>query len=101
MRTIKLGLISGRHELPVDAYILQEVTDPTDLPGIHISVYQSLDTLLKNVDSDDFVELYVTGLTSVTIEAIQYLIEHKIVYKSMHFDRDTGGYIEQPGLTRI
>lgn len=101
MRTLKLGLINGRHELPVDSYILQGVADPTDLLNIHTSVYQSLDFLLKDIGSDDSVELYVTGLTSVAIESVQYFIEHSITYKSMHYDRETGKYIEQPGLTRI
>lgn len=98
MKTIKLGLVKGRHEMPVDEYILEEVSDPTNYEAIHVAVYQKLDQI---VSQDDFVSLYVTGLTSVAIESVQYFIEHSITYKSMHYDRETGKYIEQPGLTRI
>lgn len=101
METIKLGLINGRHPLPVDAYILEEVANPMDMAAIHVAVYQSLDNLLKGVSSNTVVELYVTGLTSVSIEAIQYFIQNGIEYVSMHYNRETGGYIPQAGLSMI
>ena len=98
MKTIKLGLVKGRHEMPVDEYILEKVSDPTDYEAIHVAVYKKLDQL---VSQDDFVSLYVTGLTIVSIECIQYFIEHGIKYQSMHFDIKTGTYFSQPGSTRI
>lgn len=101
METIKLGLINGRHPLPVDCYILEEVTDPMNMVAIHTAVYQSLDSLLKGASSNTVVELYVTGLTSVSIEAIQYFVEHGIAYTSMHYNRETESYIPQAGLTMI
>ena len=101
MKNIKLGLIDGRHPLPVDAYILKEVTDPMNMTAIHVAVYQSLDSLLKDASDDTLVSLYVTGLTSVTIESIQYFIEHGIEYRAMHYNRDTDTYIEQAGLSML
>lgn len=101
MEKIRLGLINGRHPLPVDNYILEEVADPMNMAAIHVAVYQSLDALLANASNNVLVELYVTGLTSVSIEAIQYFVEHGISYVSMHFNRDTGNYVAQAGLTMI
>ncbi|WP_347284029.1 hypothetical protein [Lactobacillus taiwanensis] len=98
MKTIKLGLVKGRHEMPVDEYILEEVSDPTNYKAIHAAVYNKLDQI---VSQDDFVSLYVTGLTIVSIECVQYFVEHSIEYQSMHFDVKTGTYFSQPGLTRI
>lgn len=101
MKNMKLGLIDGRHPLPVDAYILKEVADPMDMTAIHVAVYQSLDNLLKDASDDTLVSLYVTGLTSVTIEAIQYFIEHGIEYRAMHYDRDADDYVDQAGLSML
>lgn len=98
LKELKLGLVKGRHEMPVDEYILEEVADPTDYEAIHVAVYQKLDQL---VTQDNFVSLFVTGLTIVSIECIQYFIEHGIEYQSMHFDLSTNSYFSQPGLSLI
>lgn len=101
MEKIRLGLINGRHPLPVDNYILEEVADPMNMAAIHVAVYQSLDALLANASNNVLVELYVTGLTSVSIEAIQYFIQNGIEYVAMHYNRDTNSYIPQAGLSML
>jgi len=33
-KVIRLGLVSGRHEMPVDGYVLESVPDVTDIEGM-------------------------------------------------------------------
>lgn len=40
MPKIIVGLIKGRHELPVDEYIFQEIKDPSDIRTIEITALQ-------------------------------------------------------------
>lgn len=98
MKTIKLRLIKGRPGIPVDEHVIEIVSDPTDYEAIHVAVYKKLNQL---VSQDDFVSLYVAGSTILSIECIQYFIEHGIEYQSMYFDVKTETYFSQPGLTRI
>ncbi len=115
MKTIKIGTVKGRHEMPVEEYLMDEVVNPMDFVTIHNEVFASMKTLLEpyirtessvpvngNYDEcqcfvapDICVHLYVTGLTAVTIEAVKFLVLNGINCKIMHFNRDTGSYEPQ------
>ena len=45
-KIISLGLISDRHDMPVDGYVLESVPDVADMPGIHKAVFSSLEKIL-------------------------------------------------------
>lgn len=96
----KLGLIKGRHELPVDAYILDEVSEVLDFQTIESEVRKSLDTYTKDllVDSYPHFYVYVTGLTSVTVEVFKYCLERGVLLTFMHFDRESGSYLPQKAV---
>ncbi|MFR0551627.1 hypothetical protein, partial [Ligilactobacillus salivarius] len=64
MNRLKLGGVAGRHDIPnINGYVLDKVDDPADIEKINSDVKESLDNL--NLSSG--LDLYVTGLTSVTI----------------------------------
>lgn len=87
------GLVSGRHPLPVDAYVLDEVKDVTDVAAIRDAVRESLDAKLSADDTS--IALYVTGLTVITLEVVNYCVDHKLGLTCYHFNRDTGDYFSQ------
>ena len=113
--TIKLGTVAGRHDIPVEQYILTAVDDPSDIDGITNAVERSLSDILSPymeiatrhpLDSADYtdlpcytcsadVELYVTGLTSVVVAALSVFARNGVHCNVMHFDRVTGAYIPQ------
>lgn len=41
-KVIRLGLVSGRHEMPVEGYVLESVPDVTDIEGTRDAVFKSL-----------------------------------------------------------
>jgi len=113
MEKIIVGLIKGRHEMPVQDYIFDEVQDVMDFEAVRkhilgflentVGVKQVFGCGLNQVDYTD-VELvkgckklvvYVTGLTSVTAELIRCCALNGICLSLMHYDRDTDDYREQ------
>lgn len=115
---MKLGLVAGRHQMPVDDYVLESVSDPTDIDGIRDAVYKSLSAKLdghvkqcygiglNQTDSTDVlgfhsdvkVELFVTGLTAVTLAVVEFCAANGVPLVCYHYDRDTGDYIAQAVL---
>lgn len=90
--TVKLGGVSGRHEIPnIDGYVLDKVEDPSDLTSIEISVFDSLDKL----DLSNGLDLYVTGLTSVTLSVVKYCLLNGIALTCYHFDIASKQYLPQ------
>lgn len=115
-KVIRLGLVSGRHEMPVDGYVLESVPDVTDIEGIRGEVFKSLaqklgefirvsdfGTCLNQADYSDVphavcnaeLHLYVTGLTSVALEVVSFCAVNGVPLTAYHFDRETGNYIPQ------
>lgn len=112
---IKLGTVKGRHDMPVDGYILESVEDPGDIEGINRDVFKKLAEIfaphmkegtvnipnaLEYVDvpayvSGEELDLYITGLTSVAIAAMQFCHQNGITVHPYHYDRDTGSFRRQ------
>lgn len=96
MNNLYIGAIRGRHEMPVDTYLLDKVDDPTDIEGIEKAVDESFSRILSGVETHDTCcFLYVTGLTSVTIAAIKWCLGHGVSVTAMHYDVLTGRYFPQ------
>ena len=105
--TVKLGMIKGRHEMPVDTYIIDtEITDVLDFKTIERLVDEGLSkTLPLNGENGflltDDVEIYVTGLTSVTIAIINWINKNIVLTNEspkvyfMHFDMTKKEYKAQ------
>ena len=112
---IKLGTVKGRHDMPVDGYILESVEDSGDIEGINRDVFKKLAEIfaphmkegtvnipnaLEHVDvpayvSSEDLDLYVTGLTSVTAAAMKFCFQNGITVHLYHYDRDTGLFNKQ------
>ena len=113
MKEIKVGLIKGRHEMPVDNYIFDEINDVLDFDSMNkqivnfindnINVYAAYGCGINQIGYEDVEVLtadtklivYVTGLTSVTAELIKVCALKGIHLTLMHYDRDTNDYLPQ------
>ena len=95
MKSVKLGLCQGRHEIPgVEGYIFPAELDPADV----YSIGRIADNALFdqcNLAKGDHIDLYVTGLTVALIEAIKACMWEGISITLWHFDRNTGEYFPQ------
>ena len=113
MQEIKVGLIKGRHEMPVDSYIFDEINDVLDFDSMgkqiinfinnNINVYTVCGCGINQIGyedveiltSDTKLIVYVTGLTSVTAELIKVCALKGISLTLMHYNRDTNDYLPQ------
>ena len=113
MKEIKVGLIKGRHEMPVDNYIFDEITDVLDFDTMNkqiinfinnnINIYTAYGCGINQIGYEDVEVLtadtklivYVTGLTSVTAELIKVCALKGISLTLMHYDRESGDYLPQ------
>ena len=113
-KTLCVGLIPGRHDLPVEDYIFPESVDPTDLDGLnrlastwieaHCVPSQKVGLGLNQADwhtdvlvwgSDVELVLYVTGLTAATTAVVRACALNGISLTLMHYDRESGDYLPQ------
>lgn len=84
------GLVSGRHEMPVEEYIFTEIEDMFKFFNLEV---QAISSIKK---TSDLLVLYVTGLTVATISVIN--VAKKLGYKDVvlkHYNRDNGLYESQ------
>lgn len=117
-KKINLGLMK-RHELPVDDFIIDgtEIENVLDFDAIGKKVTARLTTellplketaaIIPSYDGDvratvnslqADVDIYITGLTAVTIAVLNWLAGvdlngHSVRF--MHYDRDSGAYVPQ------
>lgn len=120
MKKLEVGLIKGRHELPVDKYIFEnEELNPLDVRGLKTKAELKIINLLKEANIDkvyttvclsneiEYVDIpvwqydcqlviYVTGLT-VALTAVLSAFVNKFLYGIVlkHYDKDSGSYYEQ------
>lgn len=102
-KTIKLGLIRGRHEMPVDDYVPNSVKDVMDFEEIERKVFLKLSEVisLKLVTDNTAwsynvnLVIYVTGLSSVMAAVIKYCAKMNINLTLMHYNIETHEYKPQ------
>ena len=115
MKNVTVGLIRGRHEMPVDGYIFDAaISDVHDYAAIrrHVADWiaenvgitrRNFGIGLNQADDNDVtcfcgensLTVYVTGLTSVTAEVIRCCAINGVSLTLMHFNAATGGYEKQ------
>lgn len=84
------GLISGRHAMPVEEYVFDEIEDMFRFFDLEVKALSSIEK------TSDLLVLYVTGLTVATISVIN--VAKKLGYKDVvlkHYNRDNGLYESQ------
>ena len=105
MRELKVGLIKGRHELPVTNYIFEgDIENPLAFQDLFRLANRRVIEIVGaegdkfNIKEDKLV-LYVTGLTQATAAVINACIHNKVRLDLAHFDRDTNTYKMQEIFT--
>lgn len=84
------GLISGRHAMPVEEYVFDEIEYMFRFFDLEVKALSSIEK------TSDLLVLYVTGLTVATISVIN--VAKKLGYKDVvlkHYNRDNGLYESQ------
>lgn len=93
MKSLKIGAVAGRHEIPfVEGYLFDEIADVFDFEYMRNVISKKLENL-------DSVDLYVTGLTSVTAEVVAICAKNGIELTLWHFDKDSGEYRPQVAVS--
>lgn len=113
MEDLRVGLVSGRHEMPVSEYIFDKIDNVFDFDMMAVKIE---DFIMENIGIQrvhtfginqlDRTEvavakgakrlvLYVTGLTSVTAAVIACCATWGVPLSLMHYDRETDDYVEQ------
>lgn len=89
---MKIGLIAGRHNLPVKEFIFDKgIEDPTNLD----EMYKIVEEKLKNIDKRETLEVYVTGLTVALTTVIKYCFNNNANLKLWHYDKENDNYYSQ------
>jgi len=86
-----LALCEGRHEMPSDvegSIFPQTIEDPFDFEGISKTVKEKLYGIKE-------LDLYVTGLTVLTVEVIKYCVKNEVDLTLFHYNTHTGAYDAQ------
>lgn len=113
MSTVTVGLIKGRHEMPVDEYIFDGISDVHDYRGIRKGIRGFIETRVgvefktgTGIDQSSYEDVqvfrgkrelvvYVTGLTAVTAELVAVCMANGVRLTLMHYDTISGNYIPQ------
>lgn len=89
---LTLGLVRGRHEMPVDDYLFDSIDNVLDFESMRREIAHRLAGVQQ-------LHLYVTGLTAATVEVMNFCIEHNVELTLFHFDRDSQSYVAQTTAT--
>lgn len=110
MPKIVVGLIKGRHELPVEEYIFEEIKDPSDIENIEMTALQWVEEKCHvkkktcvSVNGDVSIRrkspitlvIYVTGLTVALTSVLKACALNGVRTVLMHYNSVTGEYVEQ------
>lgn len=114
MKVLNIGLIKGRHELPVEKYIFDEIKDVLDFNSLQERADRFVKELVAELDAtseklingyeenkysyhDVTINIYVTGLTAATIAAYKAIDNHGAFKEInfMHYNNASGQYIAQ------
>lgn len=114
MKNVVVGLIRGRHEMPVDLYIFEDaIEDIHNYKEINNHIVNFLMEKVgittafgSGINQNDYTDVkvfkgkarltvYVTGLTCVTAELIKLCAINGVRLTLMHFDSSSGNYIPQ------
>lgn len=92
--TIRVGLIEGRHPMPVDCYLLPSFM--TEERGFHQDAYNcALEAALDFVAENGSFVLYLTGLTVAALGAVDGMRKAGIKMPvCMNYDKATDSYVK-------
>ncbi len=85
------GLCAGRHEMPCTEFIFKEVKNPFDFNFLN----KTIEEKLKNINSNEKIIIYVTGLTVLLTSVLKYCLKNNIKVELKHFNIATQEYVSQ------
>ena len=92
MTDIKVGLIKGRHNLPVEEYIFDKIENVLDFEALRRRATQWVE---DHCEIGRPVTLYVTGLTAATVAVVEACARQGVNITLMHYNASTGEYEPQ------
>lgn len=99
MKNLKMGLVKGRHEMPVKMYVFNEIENVLDFNKLENEAWNVLQIIFQ-VEEDDNeakeLHLYVTGLTAATVAVINAARSLEIGVVLYHYDTVGKSYKAQP-----
>lgn len=97
MKTLEIGAVRGRHEMPVDKFVFDEAITNFDIKAIedHVNTVMNKEVFRHDGKTFDEVRLYVTGLTIVTTSVVKWCFSHDVGLLVMHYDNVAQDYVEQ------
>lgn len=97
MKTLEIGAIRGRHEMPVDKFVFDEAITNFDIKAIedHVNTVMNKEVFRHDGETFDEVRLYVTGLTVVTTSVVKWCFNNSVSLSLMHYDTVAQDYVEQ------
>ena len=102
MEQLTIGLVEGRHDLPVADFIYQEgdITFPLDMGHLARIADKRLSELGAVSSFEDrfnpsCIDVYVTGLTAATTAVIRVALVKGYLLTLHHFDRDSQTWLPQ------
>lgn len=113
MNEIVLGLIRGRHDLPVDEYVFEEIADPGNfgrllgdvnkrlfplfdfLPGTTRYINQIGEGEVSVIKADKALRVYVTGFSPALAALINWCFRWGVELTLMHWSPQDGRYLPQ------
>ena len=94
MKKFTLGLVSGRHSMPVEEYVFGgEIKDPLNFAEMESTINNRFQEL--KIQEGDEINVYVTGLTAATVEVINTCRKYNVTLYLYHYDRDSNSYKKQ------
>lgn len=113
MKEVHVGLVRGRHKMPVEEYIFESVEDVFDFDAL-ASIAAKRITKLVDVqivpgpaingadytnglvyESEHRLVLYTTGLTAALAAVIKICAENGVYLTLKHYDCETYSYVSQ------
>lgn len=97
---MKAGLISARHAMPVEIYVLDSVEDVHDYSGIERRIKDWLHDQI--IDSDvNLLVMHMSGLGSAVTSFLKMWswachFHEMPLLEIAHYDRDSDSYLIQP-----
>ena len=102
MEKLTIGLVEGRHDLPVTDYLFQEgdITFPLDMKELAQIADKRLSeagavTSFEDRFNPSQIDVFVTGLTAATTAVIRVALMKGYLLTLHHFDRDSQTWLPQ------
>jgi len=97
MENVRVGLITGRHPMPVDEYLINKVDNALLSADRMNDLRKLINTAVNEFSNNHKVEdgpidLYLTGLSIVQHIAVQFLSDYGYIVRLFNYDRMADDY---------